>query len=65
MKAVVDTNILIRALIKPQGPDDDMFIEAAIAGRVTYLVTGDKDLLTLKAFETVNIVTPHTFLVAF
>jgi uncharacterized protein len=136
MKAVVDTNVLIRALIKPQGtvgpiisrlrngdytlvyslpildelieklalprirrkyhvrneevealvalmalrgvlvrpeqrikvcrdPDDDMFIEAAIAGGGTCLVTGDKDLLTLEAFKTVKIVTPRTFLAIF
>jgi uncharacterized protein len=136
MQAVVDTNILIRALIKPQGtvgpilsrlrngdytlvystpildevieklalprirhkyqveeaqiealvalialrgalvvptrrvtvcrdPDDNMFIEAALAGSAKYVVTGDKDLLTLKRFETVRFVTPRTFLAAF
>ena len=136
MRAVVDTNILIRALIKPQGtvgpmllrlrdgdytlvysapmldelieklalprirhkyhleeaqiealvtlialrgvlvaperrvrvcrdPDDNMFIEAALAGAAKYVVTGDEDLLTLKRFETVHFVTPRTFLAAF
>jgi putative PIN family toxin of toxin-antitoxin system len=136
MRAVVDTNILIRALIKPRGtvgpvisrlrdgdytlvystplldelieklalsrirqkyrlgereiealvalivlrgelvvphrqvkvcrdPADDMFIDAALAGKVSYVVTGDKDLLTLKKFETVRFVTPRTFLMAF
>lgn len=136
MKAVVDTNILIRALIKPRGtvgpiirrlrdgdytlvysapilgelieklalprirhkyrleesetgalialialrgelvvparkvkvcrdPADDMFIETALAGAAEYVVTGDKDLLTLKKFETVRFVTPRTFLAAF
>jgi putative PIN family toxin of toxin-antitoxin system len=136
MRAVVDTNILIRALIKPQGtvgpilsrlrngeytpvysvpildelieklalprirhkyhleeaqiealvalialrgelvipgrkvkacrdPDDDMFIEAALAGGAKYVVTGDKDLLTLKRFEAVRFVTPRVFLAVF
>jgi len=136
MQAVVDTNILIRALIKPQGtvgpilsrlrngdyilvystpildelieklalprirhkyqvgeaqiealvalialrgalvvptrrvtvcrdPGDNIFIEAALAGSAKYVVTGDKDLLTLKRFETVRFVTPRTFLAAF
>ncbi len=46
-------------------PDDDMFIEAALAGSAKYVVTGDKDLLTLKRFEAVRFVTPRTFLVAF
>jgi putative PIN family toxin of toxin-antitoxin system len=133
MKAVVDTNILIRALIKPRGtvgpiitrlrngdytlvystplldelieklalprirrkyrlevneiealvalialrgalvtpsrrvkvcrdPDDDMVIEAALAGMAEYVVTGDKDLLTLKEFESVRFITPRMFL---
>ncbi len=136
MRAVIDTNILIRALIKPRGtvgpiiarlgngdfiiiysmptldeliaklalprihqkyrveefdiealvaligargelveptrmiricrdPDDNMFIEAAIAGHARYVVTGDRDLLTLKKFETVRFVTPRTFLASF
>lgn len=136
MRAVIDTNILIRALIKPRGtvgpiisrlgkgdfiliysapmldeliaklalprihqkyrveefeiealvaligargefveptrtiricrdPDDNMFIEAALAGNAKYIVTGDKDLLTLKKFETVRFVTPRTFLASF
>lgn len=133
MKAVVDTNILIRALIKPRGtvgpiltrlrngdytlvystplldelieklalprirhkyrlgvneiealvalialrgalvtpsrrvkvcrdPDDDMVIEAALAGMAEYVVTGDKDLLTLKDFEFIRFITPRVFL---
>src|SRR5687767_10498586 len=133
MKAVVDTNILIRALIKPHGtvgpviprlrngdytlvystplldelieklalprirrkyrlgvneiealvalialrgalvtpsrrvkvcrdPDDDMVIEAALAGMAEYVVTGDKDLLTLKEYESVRFITPRMFL---
>ena len=133
IRAVVDTNVLIRALIKPQGtvgpvlahlragdyvliyseplldelldklalprirekyhvedqvvqavvslialrgnqvaphrrikicrdPQDDMLIEAAIAGNAEYIVTGDEDLLVLKEFETVRMVTPRVFL---
>ncbi len=136
MRAVIDTNIMIRALIKPQGtvgpvlhrlrqgdylaiysvplldellakltlprlrdkyhlddeaaadlvallalrgelvkperdvkvcrdPKDDMFIEAALAGEAEYIVTGDADLLILKKFETVHLVTPRVFLAAF
>ena len=45
-------------------PDDDMFIEAAVAGQAPYVVTGDDDLLTLKKFESVQFVTPRAFLAA-
>lgn len=45
-------------------PKDDMLIEAALAGNAEYLVTGDEDLLVLKKYETVRMVTPRTFLAA-
>jgi len=45
-------------------PKDDMFIEAALAGAAEYIVTGDTDLLTLKKFEKVRLVTPRIFLEA-
>lgn len=46
-------------------PEDDMIIEAALAGMAEYVVTGDEDLLILKTFETVGFVTPRIFLAAF
>lgn len=59
-------------LVKPvrtvqvcRDPDDDALIEAALAGNAEYLVTGDQDLLVLKKFEDVRIVTPRVFLAAF
>jgi putative PIN family toxin of toxin-antitoxin system len=45
--------------------DDDMVIEAALAGEAEWVVTGDQDLLVLEKFETVRFVTPQTFLSAF
>ncbi len=45
-------------------PKYNMVIEAALEGEASYVVTGDDDLLTLKRFETVCFVTPHTFLTA-
>jgi predicted nucleic acid-binding protein len=45
-------------------PDDNALIEAALAGGAEYVVTGDEDLLVLKKFETVRIVTPRVFLAA-
>lgn len=42
-------------------PDDDLILAAAVAGRCEYLVTGDNDLLALKQFNHVAIVTPAEF----
>ena len=43
-------------------PKDNMLLEAASAGRADYLVTGDKDLLTLGSYGATLIVTPSEFL---
>jgi hypothetical protein len=43
-------------------PDDDKFIECAVAGRARHLVTGDKDLLSLKSYGRVKILSPGDFL---
>lgn len=42
-------------------PDDDKFLEAAIAGDVDYVVSGDRHLLTLERFRGIEIVDPRTF----
>ncbi len=43
-------------------PADNRILEAAVAGNVDYIVTGDSDLLNLKVFNGVKIVTPKEFL---
>jgi putative PIN family toxin of toxin-antitoxin system len=43
-------------------PKDDMFLACAAASQSDYLVTGDNDLLTLKAHQSTKIVTPRQFL---
>ena len=42
-------------------PDDDKFLEAAVAGNAQYLVSGDQHLLTLDSFRDIDIITPRTF----
>jgi len=39
-------------------PDDDKFVDAALAAKARWLVTGDSDLLTLGQVEDVVILTP-------
>jgi uncharacterized protein len=43
-------------------PDDDKLLEIAVVGRADCLVTGDQDLLVLKAFQDIPILTPAGFL---
>ena len=41
---------------------DNKFLELAVSGRATHIVTGDSDLLVLHPFRGIAIVAPHTFL---
>lgn len=43
-------------------PNDDMLLAAAIEGHADYVVSGDRDLLTLKAYRSIPIVRPSAFL---
>jgi len=43
-------------------PDDDMIIACALHARADYIVTRDKDLLSLGAYQGVRMVTPRQFL---
>jgi len=42
--------------------DDDVVLATAAAAKATVLVTGDEDLLVLKAHEGIPIITPRAFL---
>ena len=42
-------------------PDDDAILACALEARADYLVTGDVDLLELKVFKGIPIVTPRDF----
>jgi putative PIN family toxin of toxin-antitoxin system len=43
-------------------PRDNKFLELAVSGRATHIVTGDSDLLALNPFRGIQILTPHSFL---
>ena len=55
----VDIDLRIKAC---RDPKDDKFLELAISGRATHVVSGDLDLLALNPFQGIIIVTPHAFL---
>ena len=43
-------------------PKDDKFLELAISGNATHIITGDNDLLDLHPFRNIPILTPAVFL---
>jgi putative PIN family toxin of toxin-antitoxin system len=43
-------------------PKDNMFLELAVDGRASHLITGDADLLCLNPFRSVAVLTPQAFL---
>jgi putative PIN family toxin of toxin-antitoxin system len=43
-------------------PDDNKFITCALAGNAEYLVSGDSDLLQIKTYQGIRILTPAAFL---
>jgi len=42
-------------------PQDDMFLAAAVEGEAEYVVSGDKDLLSVGAYRGIEIVSPAGF----
>lgn len=56
---VVEPKEKIRAV--KDDPKDDMFIEAAVAGKVEFIVSKDKHLLKLKEFRKIKIISPTEF----
>jgi len=46
-------------------PDDDKFIECAVALNAQYLITGDKEVLEIKNYMGIKIITPNHFLEEF
>jgi putative PIN family toxin of toxin-antitoxin system len=56
---VVEISEEIRAC---RDPKDDKFLELAVSGQASCLITGDEDLLTLHPFRGIPIMTPAQFL---
>ena len=44
-------------------PKDDKILSAAVEGRVDYIVSRDKDLLDLKEYQGIKLITPEAFMV--
>jgi putative PIN family toxin of toxin-antitoxin system len=55
----VDVDVQIQACSDPK---DDKFLELAVSGQGTHIVSGDADLLALNPFRGIEILPPHRFL---
>ena len=49
-------------VVASRDPKDDKFLELAVSGHATHIISGDKDLLTLSPFQGTSILTPGAFL---
>lgn len=43
-------------------PDDDKFILCAVAGGADYIISGDRDLLSISSYKDIRIITPGEFI---
>lgn len=57
---VVDPSI--RISVVSRDPDDNMILECAVAGKADCIVSGDYDLVQLKAYKEIPILTAREFL---
>lgn len=55
----IDVNVQIQAC---RDPKDNKFLEVAVSGKATHVVTGDADLLVLNPFQGIWILSPQEFL---
>ena len=65
LTALVREAILIdvtETVTECRDPKDNKFLELAVAGRVSCIVSGDDDLLVLHPFRGIPVLTPRTFL---
>jgi len=55
----IDVDVQITAC---RDPKDDKFLELAVSGHASHIVTGDLDLLALHPFQGIQIVSPQALL---
>jgi uncharacterized protein len=60
---LVSPQIVVRAV--PDDPDDNRILECALAADAWFIVSGDRHLLTLRAYQSMSIVSPREFLETF
>jgi len=48
-------------IVACRDPKDNIFLELAVSGNATYIITGDNDLLVLNPFRKIQIISPKEF----
>jgi putative PIN family toxin of toxin-antitoxin system len=60
----VQAEIVLSPTLPPvirDDPSDDKFLEVAVAGKASYIISGDKHLLALSEFQGIQILKPRDF----
>jgi putative PIN family toxin of toxin-antitoxin system len=60
--AILTSGQLALTTVVAEDPSDDRYIECAIEGEATYIVSGDRHLLDLETYEGIEIVSPRAFI---
>lgn len=63
LASLVEIVVVLQPIRASRDPKDDKFLEAAVNGRASTIVTGDRDLLDLSPFRGIVVVTPAKYLV--
>ena len=59
---VVEKVEILRKIKACRDPKDNKFLDAAINGQAEVIITGDKDLLILHPYQSIQIITPAQYL---
>ncbi len=62
LASLVEIVVVLQPIRASRDPKDDKFLEAAVNGRASTIVTGDRDLLDLSPFRGIVVVTPAKYL---
>ena len=65
VKELANVSFVVPGKIKIEivrDPDDDKIVAAALEGNADYIVSRDQDLLDLKAYQGIKIITPEGFM---
>ncbi len=58
----IEPVVVTEAIAECRDPKDNKFLELAVSGNASHIITGDADLLVMNPFRGISIVTPQDFL---